>query len=613
MCGICGIAYSDRRPVDRDALIRMRDSIAHRGPDGVGLWMSDGIGLGHRRLSIIDVQGGAQPIANEDETVWVIYNGEIYNFQELTSQLERLGHQFRTRSDTEVLVHAYEEFGIGFVSRLNGMFAFALYDVPRGRLVLARDHLGVKPLFYAQTGDQLTFASEIKAIRSIVSRDARTSRVALQEFLIFRYNAWDRTFYEGIKRLPPGHTAVWEAGKLTLSEYWSPPMVQKNGQTATAAIAELDSHLERSVAMQMISEVPLGSFCSGGVDSGLVSAYASRRSPHQLETFSVGFADPAWDETPLARDTAGRLGTRHYEVIAEPTALAELLPTLIHFNDEPLSQPNSAPLFLLSRLAREHVTVVLTGEGADEIFCGYPRFQIARLRGTLNGAGSSLLPAIAALGRASRDHRLRRLGDLLPRTLADVILFNSAFVSPELVERLTGESIEPALEQRRALVQRVLDSADAMSSMSRYDTLTYLPSLLERMDRMSMAHSLEGRVPFLDVPLVEWGLALPSSLRTPRGRPKWPVRRLAERFLSERITRGRKSGFGLPLAQWFRTPGFAPLLARIADGQHPAAAYFDRRVLREVVDTHLNGSKDESELLWLLTNFFLWTESNHAA
>ena len=610
MCGICGIVYSDSaRPVDRAGLAVMRDTLAHRGPDGVGLWTTDGVGLGHRRLSIIDLEGGAQPLSNEDESIWVTFNGEIYNYQSLTTELLKLGHRFRTRSDTEVLVHAYEEYGPAFVTRLNGMFAFGIYDRNRRRLVIARDHLGVKPLFYSVTSDGLLFASEIKAIGSQLSSSLQTSRSALQEYLIFRYNAWDRTFFDNIRRLPPAHVGVYEDGRLTLRRYWSPPVgVATTIGSMDEAVEQLDAHLDRVVEAQMISEVPLGSFCSGGVDSGLVSSYAARHSPHRLKTFSVGFEEPAWDESQLAQDTSRRVGTEHYRVAARADVIQQLLPALTLCNDEPLSQPNSAPIYLLSELARRHVTVVLTGEGADEVFCGYPRFQMARIRGALKWLPLSALRGLGAAGRMLPDHRLRRLGELLPQSLREGILLNSAFVAPALVAQLTSAPVDEALEHRRRLVEECFDPSDPLGSVSRYDTVTYLPSLLERMDRMSMAHGLEGRVPFLDVPLVEWGLQLPVRLRTPRGRSKLVVKRLAERFLSRRITGGRKSGFGLPLAYWFRSQRFEWIVTKLIDSERSPASLMDNRLLAELVRRHVAGTSDYSDLMWVAGGYLIWQE-----
>ncbi len=610
MCGICGIAYSEpTRQVDRGRLVSMRDLLAHRGPDGAGAHFGPGVGLGHRRLSIIDLEGGAQPLANEDQTVWVTFNGEIYNYRALAKDLARRGHRFRTRSDTEVLVHAYEEYGLDFVARLRGMFAFALHDAVRNRTVLARDHFGIKPLFYATADGGLFFASEVKAVLAGLNRAPAMDPAALQEYLTFRYVAWSRTFFEGIHRLPPGHLAVWEGGRLSLQRYWS---VTERTASQPVAVAEavdaLEALLDTAVQSQLMSDVPLGTFCSGGVDSGLVTAYAARHTTGPLHTFSVGFDDPAWDETPLARETAARFGTQHHVLVARGEGFAETLSRLIWYHDEPLSHPNSMPLYLLSQYARTYVTVVLTGEGADELFGGYPRYQLARL-----SAAAAHLPRWASLaaGRVARvipGHRAALVGRLLPRTFEDAILFNSAYVDPQLVEALTGGPLHDATAERRRLVHESVVPNDPIASISRYELQTYLGCALDRMDTMSMASGLEGRVPFLDVPLAEWGLALPSSLKL-RGRAtKRMLKLLGERTLSPKVIRGRKSGFGLPLGAWFRGGPLAPLLDRLQDPGHPAALHFDRRMLHALLDDHLSGRADHGEALWLISNVYIWHE-----
>jgi len=586
----------------------MRDALAHRGPDGAGVYYGPGVGLGHRRLSIIDLDGGAQPLANEDETVSVVCNGEIYNYRALAAELVSRGHRFRTRSDTEVLVHAYEEYGLAFVSRLEGMFALALHDSVRNRTVLARDHFGIKPLFYATADDGLYFASEPKAILAVLDQAPAMDAAALQEYLTFRYVAWNRTFFEGIQRLPPGHLAVWDGGRLNVSCYWSVTDRPVSAVAPPDATDALEALLDRAVESQLMSDVPLGTFCSGGVDSGLVTAYAARHTTGALHTFSVGFEDPAWDETPLARDTASRFGTQHHVLVARGEDFADLLGRLIWYHDEPLSHPNSMPLYLLSEYARRYVTVVLTGEGADELFGGYPRYHLARLNAAVarwprwisSGAGhaANLIP-----GR-----RAALVGRLLPRSFEEAILFNSAYVDPQLVEALTGQLLPEATAERRRLVQRSVVPNDPVATISRYELQTYLGCALDRMDRMSMAWGLEGRVPFLDIPLVEWGLSLPSSGKL-RGRVnKRVLKLLGERTLSPKVVRGRKSGFGLPLGAWFRGGPFAALLDRLRDPGHPAASHFDPRTLHALLEAHLSGRADHGEALWLISNVYVWHE-----
>jgi asparagine synthase (glutamine-hydrolysing) len=614
MCGICGIAFANRgETADADLIAAMRDALAHRGPNGAGLIELRGATLGHRRLSVIDLATGGQPMANEDQTVWVSYNGEIYNYLELRSQLLARGHQFRTRSDTEVLVHAYEEFGDDFVRRLNGMFAFALYDVKRGRLLLARDHVGIKPMFYVQSADRLAFASEIKGLFPAIGRRPGLRPESLQEYLVFRYVAWDRTFYQDVRRLPPGHLAVYEQGRLSLQRYWAPPIASApSAPTMAEAVAELDTRLARAVHDQLVSDVPLGAFCSGGVDSGLVTSYAARES-QGFQTFSVGFDDPTWDETALASDTARRAGATHHVIKATADELEQLLPRLIHYHDEPLSHPNSVPLYVLSQLAVSRVTVVLTGEGADELFGGYPRYHLARARGALR-----FLPRWARIGaaaalRALPGHRAAKAAALLPPTLEDSLLLNSAYVDPAVVARITGSPLDAAFDARRRLVAETLRASDPIGSLSRYELLTYLPCGLDRMDRMAMAHGLEGRVPFLDVGLIEWGLALPTRFKLGLRSNKRVLKEVAARWLSPRIVHGPKSGFGLPLGAWFRGPELRHVKDRLLDAAHPAASHFDQALLRRVVREHESGTADHGELLWLVANVYLWVEGQRDA
>lgn len=611
MCGICGIAHAaPDRPVSRDALRCMSDAIAHRGPDGEGLHIARGVGLGHRRLSIIDVAGGAQPLANEDESIWVSFNGEIYNYRELGARLRARGHTFRTHSDTEILVHAYEEWGDGFVRELNGMFAFALHDGNRNRVLLARDHLGIKPLFYRIDGNTLRFASEIKALFAGTGASPRPRRESVQEYLIFRYVAGGNAFHEDVQRLPPAHIAVWEHGRLSLQQFWQLPPDEVASRGIDASADELQELLARSVGSQLMSEVPLGSFCSGGVDSGLVSAFAADASSHQLQTFAVGFHDTAWDERPLAEDTARRIGSSHHTVIAEPGEFGRLLPRLLWYHDEPLSHPNTIPLYQLSRFARQFVTVVLTGEGADELFCGYPRYHIARWRAAVDFIPRAGRHALARVVSAGRGHRAAKLADSLDLELDDALLLNSAYVSPETVGRLTGNPVDAALSERRRLLAAARSDAGTVATLSRYELSTYLGCALDRMDRMSMAWGLEGRVPFLDIPLVEWGVRLAGRLKLAGTKNKRVVKALAQRRLSPAIAGGAKSGFGVPLDAWFRSPVLGPLVERLTDPGHPAAELFDAREVHRLVESHRGGGADHGEALWLLVNVYLWVEAN---
>ena len=610
MCGICGFAYSDiNRPIERERLQRMHRAIDHRGPDGLGEHMASGVALGHRRLSIIDIAGGRQPLSNEDGSVWVAFNGEIYNHQGLADRLKQLGHRFRTRSDTEVLVHAYEEYGVDFVQQLNGMFAFAIHDRRRDRVILGRDHLGIKPLFYSVTDEGLFFGSEIKTLLAARRGTPEIDRDALQEYLIFRYTAGQRTLFRGIHRLPPGHVGVWADGALTVRRFWTiNDVATRDAGSMSDAAGHLDAALERSVESQLMSDVPLGTFCSGGVDSGLVTAYAARKHQGALHTFSVGFDDPAWDETALARNTATRYGTVHHTVTCTAEHLVEHLPRLIWHNDEPLSHPNSVPLYVLSKLARDHVTVVLTGEGSDELFCGYPRYLMAKARGVMQPLGDRPLRAAGAILGRIGGRRARLFADLLRRPGAEAAIYNSAYVAPERAAVLTGFPVGGALDERLALLERATRANDPVGSLSRYEMTTYLGCALDRMDRMSMAVGLEGRVPFLDVPLVEWGAALPADMKLRGTKTKAVVKEVAAGRLSREVTHGPKSGFGLPLGEWFRSTRLRQLTDRLRDASHPASELVDHRAVVSLLDEHQKGLTDHGQALWMLLNIYLWHE-----
>jgi asparagine synthase (glutamine-hydrolysing) len=612
MCGICGVVHTDRAStVDVARLRRMRAALSHRGPDGQGEHRSDGVGFAHARLSVIDVATGQQPLSNEDGSVWITYNGEIYNFATLRERLLDQGHRFRTKSDTEVLVHLYEEMGTELVHELNGMFAFAIHDRRQRRVVLARDHFGIKPLYYAVRDGTLVFASEIKAVLAGLDAPVETTTAAVQEYLIFRCLAEDRSFFSGVKRLPPGSVAIWQDGQLTVRTFWTPPAPRASdlGSIEEAADA-LEAHLDTAVRSQLMSEVPLGAYCSGGVDSGLISTFAARAIPQRLHTFSVGFSDPEWDETASARDTATRIGSQHHVLLADSLLFQESLGRLIWNHDEPLAHPNSVLIALLSEFARQHVTVVLTGEGADEIFGGYPRHHIARA----NHAAQRL----PSWMRLTASHALRRLGGRKGRLLGEqlhlgfteAVVLNSAFVSPALAERLTGSAPVDVLEQRYRLAESLVVPDDPAASISRYDQRTYLPCLLDRMDRMTMSCGLEGRVPFLDVRLAEWASLVPPAYRLGVLGNKRVVKQLGARYLSRNSVMGPKSGFGVPVGDWLLTPEWASIAERLRDRNHPATSMVDTVEVNALLDAHARGDQGLSEVLWLLVNLYLWHEQD---
>lgn len=608
------MAYSDpRRLAEVETLEGMRRLVAHRGPDDTGQRIWPGFALGHQRLSVIDLEGGAQPMPNEDRSVWISYNGEIYNYRDLRRDLSSRGHRFRTESDTEVLIHGYEEYGDDFPTKLDGMFACAIYDDRLRRLVLARDHLGIKPLFYAIVDDSLYFGSTIKAVIWAAEITPTLRQRSLQEYLIFRYVAADCTFYSDVQSLQAGHIAVWEDGRFRTHRYWSPPESLGTEPTLTSAVEDLEHHLQNAVERQLVADVPLGTFCSGGIDSGLVTGYAAQASPNRrkpISSFSVGFEDPEWDETRLAQQTSRRFGTEHHVLVTHQSDFAELLPRLIWYNDEPLSHPNSVPLYLLSEFARRSVKVVLTGEGADELFGGYPRYHIVRLRMLLRNMPESVLSLMAHGAGLIPDHRSKKLAAALSLSPHDAALFNSAYVSPDLVQRLTGRPVVGCLRGRREILAESLDSTTLLAGLMRFELGTYLQCALNRMDRMSMAVGLETRVPMLDLAMVEWGSRLPVKLKVRGTENKVVVRELARSMLPEPVVGGPKSGFGVPLRDWLRDPAWKPLLERLRDPGHPAVDHLDHRVVQSLLAEHQSGKADFGECLWLLLNFYVWSEQN---
>jgi len=609
MCGICGlILANDHEQVDLERLVRMRDVIAHRGPDDAGCWHHENVGFGHRRLSIIDLAGGHQPLTNEDQSVWVAFNGEIYNFVALMDELTHRGHCFRTRSDTEVLVHAYEEWGDGFAARLNGMFAFSIYDIKRRRLLLARDHFGIKPLLYAETAEGLFWGSEIKAVLAGAGVKAATTPERVAEYLVFRYVAGAPTFFEGVQCLPPAHYAIWENGRLKTIPYWDPPPAPATHDDLSAVATQLSIRLGGATEAQLISDVPIGAFCSGGLDSGLVTGFAARARRDPMLTFSVGFANRAWDESALAQANARQFGTQHHVITLDSGTFLDTVREAIWHHDEPLSHPNTVPFVNLSRLAREYVKVVLTGEGSDELFAGYPRYHLARLTHAARRLPAPIRRSLATSAGWLPSHKAALVSELLPLSYDDSIIFNSAYSGPDLVSRLTGIAV-PLNERRRILGECHVPN-DPVASLSRYELRTYLTCLLDRMDRATMAASLEARVPFLDVSLAEWALQLPSDTKLRRVTNKAPVRALAARMLPASVAHARKSGFGLPLGDWLRDDARA-LVDTLRDPQHPAAKYFDQRELASVLTAFATGAPT-SDLVWLLVNVYLWHEVHSA-
>jgi len=619
MCGIVGLVrFNPEEAADEARLKRMRDVLRHRGPDGEGLWVDGPVGLGHRRLAIVDVAAGQQPMPNEDESVWITYNGEIYNHAELRPGLEARGHCYRTRSDTETILHLYEEEGDRCVERLQGMFAFALWDRRRRRLLLARDRLGIKPLYYACTDREILFASEIKAL--LAARDERVAfnEAILPEFLATRFVAGEETFFEGIRKLLPGRTLAWSRDEgISQRRYWRLPAAPDETRGTLAEEArEVRARLEATVRSHLMSDVPLGLFLSGGIDSSGLAALMAPMVDGAIRTFSVGFDEPGANELAYARLVARAVRAEHHEVVVSPAEFWGALPHLVWHEDEPIAFSSSVPLYFVSRLAGEHVKVVLTGEGADELFLGYNRYRVTAWNERLGGGYAALTPSglragvRRAIGRLPWPLRRYAGRSFLaleggPRQLfcENFAVFPEAFQRRLLKDAGLLARRDPYAEALRCYAEA---PGGTLERMSYADLQTYLVELLMKQDQMSMAASVESRVPFLDHELVEHVAALPGRLKL-RGWQTKAVLRAALRDLVPReiLTRG-KMGFPVPVGRWLRGE-FWPLVEELVLGERARRrGPFEPAMLRRLAQEHRSGAAEHGDRLWLLLNLEIW-------
>ena len=607
MCGIVGLMFADAsRPVPAETVAAMRDLVTYRGPDDVGLHLDGPVGLGFRRLSIIDLSGGHQPMSDDAGRYWVIFNGEIYNYRELREELVRRGHVFRTHSDTEVILQLFVAHGERCVERMNGMFAFAIWDSVNRSLFLARDRMGVKPLYYVETPQAFAFASEIKSLFASGLAAAECRPETLSEYMLFRQVAGSDTIFHGVKSVPPGCTMTVRGGCTKVSRYWSPrPNGVKQDLSRGEALETFASLLEDSVRMRLVSDVPVGTFCSGGVDSSLVTALAAKLKGDPVNTFSVGFDERDFDESEQALQVSRHCATVHHQLRVGNQEFSDLFPRMVWHNDEPLDFANSVQIFALSRLSKETVTVVLTGEGSDELFGGYPRYRIPELV-----KYARLVPApMRHLGaRLLNDHRLAKLNRYAAYGNEDVILFNASYNRPEDVTSLCPGLPPFVSSYRRELLEASRLLTDSMARVSLFDQETFLVGILNRQDKMSMAASIESRVPFMDYRIVEFANQLPSSLKLSGGTGKAIVKDFARTLLPAEIVDRRKSGFGVPLARWFRSSqGLGERLDALP--QMRGADVFDNGVLNRLITEHRSGGHDHSELLWTALNLATWREA----
>ncbi len=618
MCGIAGFVNRDGVPADLDLLTRMTRTVAHRGPDGEGFHVEGPVGLGHRRLAIIDLEGGAQPMANEDESVWVTYNGEIYNEPELRVALEARGHTFRTASDTECLVHLYEDHGPDFVRHLNGMFALAIWDRRRSRLVLARDRMGQKPLFYAETsGGGLAFGSEPKAIVIHPQVDRRLDLDGLARYLFYEYVPAPASIWAGLRQLPQAHVLVWEAGKVSVTRYWESPLPAEEVPDFEAAAEQLWTDLRAAVLRHRRSDVPLGIFLSGGIDSSSITAALTElESAHRIRTFSIGFDEPSFDESASARAVAHHFGTDHHERIFAASTVLDLLPEVANWLDEPFGDASLLPTYLLSRFARTEVTVALGGDGGDELLAGYPTFLAEQAHGIYRHLPSRARQMAEAVvnrlpvshGNLSFDFKLKQFlrGSVEVAPLAHQ-RWMSSFDGAEIRALLVAPPAVDVEAEHLKRAQGLAAGADRLArSLALYQD-TYLPGdILTKVDRASMACGLEVRAPLLDASLVNWIQSLPSRYKLARGRTKRILRRAAASRLPASVLRHPKRGFCIPVARWLRGP-LGPLLDDLLGPERlTRQGIFKPGEVARRIREHREGVRDHRKPLWTLLMFQLW-------
>ena len=618
MCGICGLlALDGARPIDADGLDAMNAEMVHRGPDSAGAWADGPVGLAARRLAIIDLEHGDQPIRTADGRVTVVQNGEIYNHEALHAELAAAGHRLRTRSDTEVLAYAYLEWGPRFVERLRGMFALALWDAAERRLVLARDRFGIKPLFHAEAGGALAFASELNALRLAPGFDAAIDPEALEAFLAFNSIPAPLTIFRSARKLAPGHLLVRERGNTRIERFARPTPVPahdvRRDDEATLA-AELREALRDSVRAHLVSDVPVGVLLSGGVDSSVLCALAAQESGEPVQTFSIGFQERSFNELDLARSVAERYRTDHHELIVRPDA-AELLPEIVASFDEPFGDSSALPTFLVCRLAGEHVKVALSGEGGDELFGGYETYvaDLVSARG-LGRAARLARPLVERLPSSSRrvslEYRAKRFVRAAHLPPLERHHGWKEIFAPEVRAELLrdGHNGHDPLDVYRARYAETA-GAEPLARLQDVDLGIYLvDDLLVKTDRMSMAHSLEARVPFLDTEVAGFAMALPTAAKVRGWAKKRLLRRAAAPLVPKAIVTGRKKGFSIPAAAWLRGP-LEPFAREVlAPARVREQGLLDPAAVRAVLDRHVAGEEDLSRQLWGLLSLSLWLD-----
>lgn len=611
MCGIAGVVLFEHKEPELEVLRNMADAIVHRGPDDCGFWRDEFVGFGFRRLSIIDLEEGHQPMCNEDETVWIVFNGEIYNYRSLREMLVSLGHRFKTHSDTEVIVHLYEEYGEDCVKHLRGMFGFAIWDKQKRELFAARDHFGIKPFYYYQDGKEFVFASEIKSVLAAGSARREVRPESFLNYLTFQYVPEPYTMFHGIMKLPPAHCLkVSVEGNVRIERYWD-PMFEPVNRPLGDYVEELREKLRDSVAHHMVSDVKRGCFLSSGIDSTAIAAYM--RSIEPIKTFSVGF-EGALNETVIAQETAKALGTEHYAKVIAQDEFFDVLPKAIWNQDEPVADPSAIALYHVAKLAREHVTVVLSGEGSDELFGGYRIYReplalrpISWLPLPLKRWINRMTRRLPA-GLIGRNYILRGTTPLEERFIGNAKIFTEDMKS-EILN--AGRALLGSYDHPLRIAGRFYERSrhlDPVSRMQYIDLNLWLPGdILMKADKMTMAHSLELRVPFLDKDLFELARRIPAKYRIAEGTTKYVFRKAMEGVIPDFILNRPKLGFPVPLRDWLKGPKGAELLEQMRGSGIEQFIRFS--AVEQMLDMHRGGQGDYSRRLWVLYVFALWHDT----
>lgn len=612
MCGITGAVTNDHANLPSiDIADRMCKVIEHRGPDDQGIYYEKGVFLGMRRLSIIDLESGHQPIHNEDNTVWTVFNGEIYNFRELRKDLERRGHKFYTHSDAECIVHCYEEYGEQCFSKFRGMFAIAIWDDRKKCLILGRDHLGKKPLFYSYSNGLLVFGSELKSLIQIPGFNKDLSQSAIHDYMLFGYVPTPSSIFENVQKLPPAHYLIFDLKKIVIKQFWELSFEEKLTGSVESLAEQLEEKLSEAVKLRLVSDVPFGAFLSGGIDSSIVVSHMAKHMSMPVKTFSIGFKEEKFSELSDARLVASHIGADHHEEVVEADAVS-ILDDLVWYFDEPFADSSAIPTYLVSKMAAQHVKMVLSGDGGDEAFGGYDRYKkymvIERLKKLGSNNSSKALKLASLISPHTIKSRLEWLSKRVAQPYPDSYLSGVAICTPDLANEILSHNSNLSYG---ALLNCFSQNAQKhpLDSIIAGDIKSYLlDDILVKVDRMSMATSLEARAPLLDYKLIEFAASLPVEYKINKKIGKFLLKKVSEKHLPQSILTKRKQGFAIPLADWFRTSLKDMMFDVVESQSFKERGIFDVGITRSLLEKHVSNETDFSEQLWSILVFELWAK-----